>query len=89
MTSPSRFIESPAARMPETRSRTTGRRLWFEVHSWIGLKLCILLSFIFCTGTLAVIATEIDWVIEPAMRVTPQEGQARPSKAELAQNGTA
>ncbi|OZI61826.1 hypothetical protein CAL28_21515 [Bordetella genomosp. 11] len=76
MTSPSRFIEPPAVRMPETRSRTTGRRLWFDVHSWIGLKLCILLSFIFCTGTLAVIATEIDWVIEPAMRVTPQEGQA-------------
>ncbi|OZI19811.1 hypothetical protein CAL26_19795 [Bordetella genomosp. 9] len=76
MTYPSRSIESPAGQAPAARSRAAGRRLWFELHSWIGLKLCVLLSFIFCTGTLAVIATEIDWVIEPAMRVTPQEGQA-------------
>lgn len=29
------------------------------------------MSFIFCTGTLAVVATEIDWLIQPAMRVAP------------------
>ncbi len=42
------------------------------VHSWIGLKLSIFLTFILATGTLAVFAHEIDWLITPAMRVAPR-----------------
>lgn len=76
MPPPSSATESPAISLQRAKTRSSGRRLWFDLHSWIGLKLCILLSFIFCTGTLAVLATEIDWLIEPAMRVTPQERQA-------------
>jgi uncharacterized iron-regulated membrane protein len=48
------------------------RSLWWVVHSWIGLKLSIFLTFILATGTLAVIAHEIDWMVTPAMRVSPQ-----------------
>lgn len=57
------------ARTPKKRS------LWWRVHSWAGLKLSILLTFILATGTLAVFAHEIDWLVTPAMRVT---AQARP-----------
>lgn len=49
------------------------RSLWWRVHSWAGLKLSILLTFILATGTLAVFAHELDWLITPAMRVKPQD----------------
>ncbi|WP_394659878.1 PepSY-associated TM helix domain-containing protein [uncultured Novosphingobium sp.] len=53
--------------------RKKGRSFWWIVHSWLGLKLSIFLSFILLTGTLAVFAHEIDWLVTPAMRVTPQD----------------
>jgi uncharacterized iron-regulated membrane protein len=46
-------------------------RLWWQVHQWAGLKLTLLLSFVLLTGTLAVIAHEIDWLLRPALRVAP------------------
>jgi uncharacterized iron-regulated membrane protein len=48
------------------------RRLWFDWHSWAGLKLSMFMAFILATGTLAVLAHEIDWVLHPEMRVTPR-----------------
>ncbi|KRB10771.1 PepSY domain-containing protein [Achromobacter sp. Root170] len=69
-------LESSAGTLAEAKTRSSARRLWFDLHSWIGMNLCLLLGFIFCTGTLAVVATEIDWLIEPAMRVAPQDRQA-------------
>ncbi|MCW2382947.1 MULTISPECIES: PepSY-associated TM helix domain-containing protein [unclassified Sphingobium] len=56
------------ARKPKPRS------IWWRVHSWAGLKLSIFLTFILATGTLAVFAHEIDWLVTPAMRVTQQDG---------------
>lgn len=50
------------------------RSLWWRVHSWIGLKLALFMTFVLATGTLAVFAHEIDWLVTPAMRVTPQAG---------------
>lgn len=47
------------------------RSTWFSIHSWLGLKLSILLCFIVMTGTLAVISNEIDWLANPAKRVAP------------------
>ncbi|WP_084396604.1 PepSY-associated TM helix domain-containing protein [Henriciella aquimarina] len=44
-------------------------RLWWLVHQWAGLKLSILLTFIFATGTLAVLSHEIDWLFHPSLRV--------------------
>jgi uncharacterized iron-regulated membrane protein len=46
-------------------------RLWWLVHQWAGLKLSLLLCFVLLTGTLAVVAHEIDWLLRPAMRVDP------------------
>jgi uncharacterized iron-regulated membrane protein len=45
------------------------RAKWYNIHSWVGLKLSILLCFVLVTGTLAVLAHEIDWLANPAMRV--------------------
>lgn len=46
--------------------------MWWTVHSWAGLKLSIFLGFILFTGTLAVFAHELDWLVTPAMRVQPR-----------------
>lgn len=60
--------------MKAARRPAKGRSLWWVVHSWIGLKLSIFLTFILATGTFAVFAHEIDWMVTPAMRVSVQDG---------------
>ena len=51
-----------------------GRSLWWWIHHWLGLKLAIFMTFVLLTGTLATVAHEIDWLIDPAVRVMPQGG---------------
>lgn len=55
------------ARAPKRRS------LWWVVHSWVGLKLSLLMAWVLLTGTLAVFSVEMDWLARPALRVMPQE----------------
>lgn len=45
------------------------RAKWYRWHSWVGLKLSVLMSFILITGTLAVFSHEIDWLTNSAKRV--------------------
>ena len=54
-------------------------RLWFDIHSWVGLKLSLFMSFILITGTLAVISHELDWLANGSMRVMPQAASERVS----------
>lgn len=44
------------------------RSRWWRLHAWLGLKLSLFLSVIFLSGTLATVANEIDWLVDPAMR---------------------
>ena len=64
-------------------------RLWFEVHSWVGLKLSIFMSFILITGTLAVFSSEMDWLTHASMRVAPQPESARASWGEIYESARA
>ena len=63
---------APAAASPEKG----GRRVWFDLHSWVGLKLCVLMAFVCFTGTLAVFSHEIDWALHDEMRVSPAPERA-------------
>jgi len=54
-------------------------RLWFDIHSWVGLKLSIFMSFILVTGTLAVLSAEMDWATHASMRVEPRPESERAS----------
>ncbi|WP_033921008.1 PepSY-associated TM helix domain-containing protein [Sphingomonas sp. 37zxx] len=54
-----------------TVKRRKTSRIWWRVHQWTGLKLSLFLSFIFLTGTLATVSHEIDWLLQPALRVSP------------------
>lgn len=67
------------ARPPKKRSR------WWRLHAWLGLKLSLFLTVIFLSGTLAVVANEIDWLIDPAMRASPSASQ-RASWGKVAAN---
>jgi uncharacterized iron-regulated membrane protein len=51
-------------------AKFSSSRLWFLVHSWIGLKLSLFMSFILITGTAAVFSHEIDWLLRPEMRAS-------------------
>ncbi|MDX2223722.1 MAG: PepSY-associated TM helix domain-containing protein [Rhodospirillaceae bacterium] len=57
------------------------RRLAFAVHSWVGLKLAVVMSFVLVTGTLATVAHDIDWLMRPALRAAPQDGTAHDGPA--------
>ena len=52
------------------------KRVWLNLHRWVGLKLFILLSFVLITGALATVSHEIDWLIDPARKVSPASAPA-------------
>ena len=56
-----------------SRGRTKRRRgsVWWRLHQLAGLQFSLFLSFVFITGTFAVISHEMDWALRPAMWVSP------------------
>lgn len=47
------------------------KKLFFKIHSWIGIKLSILFFIVCFSGTLATISHELDWLFTPEFRATP------------------
>jgi uncharacterized iron-regulated membrane protein len=52
------------------------RRVYFDLHSWAGLKVSLFMFFIAFTGTLAVFAHDIDWLLNPDLRVEMADTRA-------------
>lgn len=61
-------------------------RTWWKVHQWVGLKLSLFLTFILFTGTLAVVSAEIDWLLQPSLRVSPATAEGPVAWAGIADN---
>ncbi len=61
----------PVAAPGRSTAPPKAARTWWTVHQWVGLKLSLFLSFILFTGTLAVVSQEIDWLLQPSLRVAP------------------
>lgn len=51
--------------------RRSWRKLAFAVHAWLAIKFSLLLAVIFVSGTVATISHELDWLLNPAIRVAP------------------
>lgn len=64
-------------------------RFWWKVHQWAGLKLSILLGFVLLTGALATVSNEIDWLLQPAMRVDMATVEGPVAWASIARNAAA
>ena len=60
---------------PRPVAKRKASRTWWNVHQWVGLKLSLFMAFIMFTGTLAVVSNEIDWVLQPSLRVAPATAQ--------------
>jgi uncharacterized iron-regulated membrane protein len=71
-----------------TPGQKKNARLWWQVHQWVGFKLSLLLAFIFLTGTLAVFSSEIDWLLNPSLRVSPASVGGSPDWEKIAVNAS-
>ena len=83
------MVEASVATPPtsaDRRGKPKASRVWWAVHQWVGLKLSILLCFVFLTGTLAVFSNEIDWLLRPALRVDPATAGTQVNWAGVAQS---
>ena len=67
------FSESLDSASDNTKPRTKRKRgsVWWRLHQLAGLQFSLFLSFVFITGTFAVISNELDWALRPAMWVSP------------------
>jgi len=63
----------PAGAHPRARSL---RKVAFAVHAWLGIKLSLLLAIVLVSGTAATVSHELDWLLNPAIRVAPERAVA-------------
>lgn len=60
------------------------KKVFFRIHSWIGIKLSILFFIVCLSGTLSTLSHEMDWLFNPDIRASPQVSLA--SKEEIIDN---
>lgn len=68
------------------KSAPKAARTWWVVHQWVGLKLSLFMTFILLTGSLAVMSSEIDWLLQPSLRVAPSSVEGPVAWAIIARN---
>lgn len=65
--------ETPSSSRTKThKKKLTGARLAHLIHSFVGLKLSLLMSIVLITGAIAVFAEELDWIFYEEVRVSIQ-----------------
>lgn len=54
------------------------KKLFFNIHSWIGIRLSVLFFIVCFSGTLATLSHEMDWLFIPEIRAQSETGQLAP-----------
>ncbi len=80
------FVKDRPARAGVAKKAPKAARTWWVVHQWVGLKLSLFMTFILLTGTLAVVSHEIDWALQPSLRVAPSSVEGPVAWASIAEN---
>lgn len=66
-------VRRGAQRAAVGQKRFLTNKRWFAIHGWVGVQLGVMLFVVLFSGSLATVAHEIDWLLNPSMRVTPAE----------------
>ena len=53
------------------KKKKSARKKLYEVHSWLGFHLAIVMALVLATGTIATVSHELDWLTQHDMRVSP------------------
>lgn len=56
---------------PKPKKKKSQRKKLYELHTWVGFHLAVIMTVVLFTGTFATISQELDWLANPAMRVVP------------------
>lgn len=59
-----------SAKAPPRKKKSARRRL-YELHTWVGFHLAVVMVVVLFTGTMATISNELDWLTQHDMRVSP------------------
>lgn len=53
------------------KKKKSKRRQLYDLHTWVGFHLAVIMVLVLATGTFATVSNELDWLIRDEMRVTP------------------
>ncbi|MEM6947520.1 MAG: PepSY domain-containing protein [Pseudomonadota bacterium] len=53
------------------RKKKSARKRLYELHTWVGFHLAIIMVVVLFTGTMATVSNELDWLTQHDMRVSP------------------
>ena len=65
-------MESIQNKAPVKKKKSARKRL-YELHTWVGFHLAVIMAVVLFTGTMATISNELDWLTQHDMRVSPGE----------------
>lgn len=64
----------PAVVKPVKKKKSARRKL-YELHTWVGFHLAVVMFVVLFTGTIATVSNEIDWLFQHDMKVSPDGEQ--------------
>lgn len=53
------------------RKKKSARRRLYDLHTWVGFHLAVIMAVVLFTGTFATVSNELDWLTQHDMRVSP------------------
>lgn len=68
-----RLTKVDTSKPAQPKKPKSKRRKLYDLHTWVGFHLALIMFVVLFTGTVATVSNEIDWLIQDDMRVSPSE----------------